>query len=1725
MKKLIPLSLLLLFVHTIYSQTGGTWTQKPDVSTLNRESGIGFSISDKSYIGLGNVGGSPNGALWEFSNTANTWTQKANMTGGGRVNAVAFVISGVAYVGTGENVSFVKDKKFYQYNSATNTWTAKLDFGGTARTEAVGFAIGSKGYIGTGNDGTRRKDFWEYDPTANTWTQKADFGGTARQGAVGFAIGTKGYIGTGNDGSRKKDFWEYDPATNAWTQKADFGGAAREGAVGFAVSSKGYIATGDAGTGKNDIWEYTPASDEWIQRANFPGQRRYVAVGFGSSYYGKGYIGTGFTDEPSVGVSTRDFYEFTPPVPPTAPTNGMITSFTETSIRFNWFDRSGNETGFIVERSTNGTTFTTLTTTAANVESYTDQGLTTGQTYYYRARATSAGILSTATSVVSQTTGKNPNGVWITESTGGNNIDIGSNEGDSFVIDNTFYFPHVGTSKKEVWAYNSATGTYTQKADFAGVARYGAVSFAINGKGYTGTGSTGNGVSTYTNDIWEYDPASNQWTQKANVGATGRINPFVFTIGSKAYLGSGRINNNGTYADSKDVYEFDPLANTWTAKADLPGTAPGGNAVSYNNKGYVLLDNYNALPYVFYEYDLANNSWTAKASFPIDDDRFRGGVMLQNRIFFTSYTSSRSELWEYEIANDRWIERALHSSNSQMWNAITIANSTNIYLFYGQTIYKYDPLFELKPPTPVSAIIVDPEKVKLSWTTNDNSATTTSIYRSTSAVGLYEKIAEVPITQITYIDNFNNANTATIYYKFKSKNAAGESDLSASVMGVKEGAWKQLKSIPISNSLEFGLGELSTATSTKGYIGSFGTTKSMWEYNPESDSWTQKANLPGEARSGITSFTVQDKIYVGLGSRNTSDMLKDFWQYDPATNAWTQKKDFAGTGRRYVKAAVYNGNGYIIGGEDVTDAAAYLAETWKYNPTDDSWEKLADAPKGMRAFTFYAYDNKLTVVNGYVKYATNASQSERFTYQLDLATNTWRQLAAPDFYVAGFSTLSNTAIINNTAYTMGASIYAYGLTTGQQWVFRSNYPGNSYSVSNFSLNNKIYAVGNNYDVWVYNPEIAMAAPENLTSQFLGDRILLRWQNVSTTSVKTKIQYTNTYSSSTPTYQDAGEVSEGISQYVFTKVESDRNYKFRVLAVDEDGNQSAVSNVTFENSGPYWTKLGNAPDEKYRTSASIIALNGKLYYGLGLAQNPSYAKDFWEYNPATSTWTQKADFGGEGRYSATSFSLGADIYIGFGVGSSSSYLKDLWKYTPATNTWTAAGDYPGATGIESPGVFTWDGAAYLACGQGNSSNASNELWKFDGTSWSQLASLPGDVRRSPIAFAINGKGYVGAGQKVLNGSYYSGSKDFWEYTISTDTWKQLKDLPTELNLSNRIYTASSSSNAIVFAPGYGIIARVYSPALDKWGTISNPFQLEYITSVFHFAQDPSSGFGYAIVNSTSLGNKLWRFNYVLNGPNLVVANVTSPGVVSLKWRKITPQPDSVAVFRSELSGVLGTRVSSVKTADTTAVNNVAVGKTYYYSIRSYSNSGQYLTSAERMVVVDALPAVPINLTGELVADSIVLKWDPATSGPVPTAYVVERAINDGGFVEVGTSSSTRFGTKDLPGQRLSYRVKATNASGSSPYSNTVLILVTGIEAGEVLVKAYPNPATDYITVQLSDKQVPVAATLYDNRGRKLYNAQLSTTSRIDLTSYPAGIYVLTVVNSSNGSKQQVKIVKQ
>src|SRR5207342_1510045 len=111
---------------------------------------------------------------------------------------------------------------------------------------------------------------------------------------------------------------------------------------------------------------------------------------------------------------------------------------------------------------------------------------------------------------------------------------------------------------QELWAWDKMTDTWTQMADFPGLGREGALGFAVALKGYVVMGWDGLGYnqSNYHSDMYEYDPVSNTWTQKTSMPGIGRYVGMGFAISGKIYVGMG-LAAAWNYLD--DWYEYDPV--------------------------------------------------------------------------------------------------------------------------------------------------------------------------------------------------------------------------------------------------------------------------------------------------------------------------------------------------------------------------------------------------------------------------------------------------------------------------------------------------------------------------------------------------------------------------------------------------------------------------------------------------------------------------------------------------------------------------------------------------------------------------------------------------------------------------------------------------------------------------------------------------------------------------------------------------------------------------------------------------------------------------------------------------------------------------------------------------------------------------------------------------------------------------------------------------------------
>jgi N-acetylneuraminic acid mutarotase len=255
----------------------------------------------------------------------------------------------------------------------------------------------------------------------------------------------------------------------------------------------------------------------------------------------------------------------------------------------------------------------------------------------------------------------------------------------------------------DFWEFDPATNSWTQRANFAGQARRDAISFVIGNKGYVGTGKNhaDSWVGTTLSDFYEYDPITNTWTAKAsypgNSGA-GIYYATGFALLGKGYIACGK---RGASSYSNELWQYNPVTNTWTARAPYSGVARyGATAFVIGNYAYVGTGcDENIFLQDFWRYNPTTNSWSSMASFP-GSGRFACSAFTLNNngyVVFGTDGGYKDELWQYDPGLDYWVVKAsLPGGERKSAFAFTIgskayAGTGKSYTGVRRDLYEYTP--------------------------------------------------------------------------------------------------------------------------------------------------------------------------------------------------------------------------------------------------------------------------------------------------------------------------------------------------------------------------------------------------------------------------------------------------------------------------------------------------------------------------------------------------------------------------------------------------------------------------------------------------------------------------------------------------------------------------------------------------------------------------------------------------------------------------------------------------------------------------------------------------------------------------------------------------------------------------------------------------------------------------------------------------------------------------
>ncbi|NNE06783.1 MAG: M6 family metalloprotease domain-containing protein [Xanthomonadales bacterium] len=151
----------------------------------------------------------------------------------------------------------------------------------------------------------------------------------------------------------------------------------------------------------------------WTEVASLPANTEShsdTGLNDNTTYYYrvKAWNGVGDSAYSNVASATTD--EFVPITVPNAPSGLTATSNGANSILLAWTDNADNETGFWIQRSLDGVSFSTIASIGPeNTVSYDDTSVSPATTYYYQVRAVNSLYQSDPSNVDSATTDAAPN--------------------------------------------------------------------------------------------------------------------------------------------------------------------------------------------------------------------------------------------------------------------------------------------------------------------------------------------------------------------------------------------------------------------------------------------------------------------------------------------------------------------------------------------------------------------------------------------------------------------------------------------------------------------------------------------------------------------------------------------------------------------------------------------------------------------------------------------------------------------------------------------------------------------------------------------------------------------------------------------------------------------------------------------------------------------------------------------------------------------------------------------------------------------------------------------------------------------------------------------------------------------------------------------------------------------------------------------------------------------
>ncbi len=304
---------------------------------------------------------------------------------------------------------------------------------------------------------------------------------------------------------------------------------------------------------------------------------------------------------------------------------------------------------------------------------------------------------------------------------------------------------------------------------------------------------------------------------------------------------------------------------------------------------------------------------------------------------------------------------------------------------------------------------------------------------------------------------------------------------------------------------------------------------------------------------------------------------------------------------------------------------------------------------------------------------------------------------------------------------------------------------------------------------------------------------------------------------------------------------------------------------------------------------------------------------------------------------------------------------------------------------------------------------------------------------PLTYVVtNSSHWAYAGTGLVNGSTvpqivgYETDRQFTEYPLPSfvpGTYTLLSHSPvTDIYSGLADYQSSSvyqaPSGAWVFAAG----SIDWSWALLNPGYVSTPLQQMTRNILNRFVSAGAPG-----------------------APSALTATAVSAAEIDLRWTANSTN-ETGFVVESSLTSTFATITSFNLAAGQTTFQNTGLttGTTYFYRVKAINTAGSSGYSNTASATPASVPAAPSNLSAATSSTTqINLGWTDNSNNE--NNFVLERALTNA-FNTVTSftlaANQTTYSDSGLAaGTAYFYRVKATNAVGSSPYSNIATATTT------------------------------------------------------------------------------------